>query len=97
MTPASFVRAALPVACLITLAMPVSAQGLAAAASTAAAESAEPAERADASKAPLPAGEAVTIAVPGAGTFGGSVMMVTQVFKPPGEGQIGRASCRERV
>lgn len=86
MTPTSFVRAALSVACLITLAMPVSAQGPAAAVPAATGESAEPAEPADASRAPLPAGEAVTIAVPGAGAFGGSVMMVTQVFKPPGEG-----------
>jgi len=35
---------------------------------------------------PLPAGETVSIPVAGTGLFGGNVAMVTQVFRPPGDG-----------
>lgn len=89
MIPASFRRAALSVACTFALAMPAfgqSAAEAASAASTASGESVEPAEPAGTPKPALPAGEAVTIAVPGAGMFGGTVTMAAQVFRPPGDG-----------
>ena len=35
---------------------------------------------------PLPAGETVSISLAGGGMFGGSIAMVTQVFRPPGDG-----------
>ena len=36
--------------------------------------------------APLPAGETVSIPLAGGGMFGGNLAMVTQVFRPPGDG-----------
>ena len=39
-----------------------------------------------AASAPLPAGETVSIALAGGGMFGGNIAMVTQVFRPPGDG-----------
>lgn len=71
--PAKFLRAALAIACVAVLAVPAFAQ-----------ESDVATPRASAS--PLPAGETVSIAVAGAGTFGGDVAMTAQVFRPPGNG-----------
>jgi len=72
LNPASMLRAALAFACALALAVPAFAQ------------EAEPA--ADAASAPLPAGEAVSISVPGAGAFGSAATMTAQVYRPPGDG-----------
>jgi dienelactone hydrolase len=71
--PRSILRTALAAACAL---LPM------AAALAQAEVEAQPAASAPA----LPAGEAVAIAVPGAGVFGGTVTMAAQVFRPPGDG-----------
>jgi len=71
MRPRSLLRPALA-AMACALGMTVSAQGGEGAAA--------------ASPSARPAGETVSIPVPGAGTFGGTVAMSALVFKPPGDG-----------
>ena len=78
MGTASILRVALVVACASIAAWPVLAQ-----------EVPEAAPAASAASVPLPAlpaGETVSIPVAGGGIFGGTVGMVTQLFKPPGDG-----------
>ena len=77
MIPAKFLRAALAIACVAVLAVPAFAQE---------SDAVAPAASAPQPLPPLPAGETVSIAVAGAGTFGGDVAMTTQVFRPPGNG-----------
>ena len=72
MIPASFFRAALAVACASLLGVAAFAQQ---------ADGVAPA-----ASAPLPAGDTVSIAVTGAGMFGGDVAMTAQVFRPAGDG-----------
>ena len=46
----------------------------------------EAATAASAAREPLPAGDTMSIPMPGAGFFGGDLAMVSQVFRPPGAG-----------
>ena len=70
--PASLLRVALAVACASALGSPAIAQQ---------ADGVAPA-----ASAPMPEGETVSIAMSGAGVFGGDVAMTAQVFRPPGNG-----------